>query len=314
MTTVLENINMSTKSKSDSDYSDSDNSYDLNTVRQFFVKNSAPDWKTFVTCSRCEGFTLSYGMFIRLDENKVAEMEKIISEDNDEDNDEEDDEEDDEEYDKEDDDEDEKKSKKNKKDNKHSNPVDQCKIMRQMLSNPDSNFIQVLCDKLQDQYPELVIYPLPCCWGDMAKLDFFVGFNIYPLLWTRRRHYVDTKEHRLCSMHDDFFGSKEKKDKLVQQYEEAGYKLYEAPDFLETEYIFDFYCNADSWKTTLYPKNYDRIKHWIPMLNDLYKDVIFLKTIFLKKFIAENRLLFSNETKEPNFEWCFLPSDCASCS
>jgi hypothetical protein len=90
--------------------------------------------------------------------------------------------------------------------------------------------------------------------------------------------------------------------------------LYEAPDFLKTDYICDFYSNADSWKETLYLQNYDKIEHWIPMLDELYKDVIALKTSILDKFTDDNMEIFDKKTFVRKFEWCFLPSDCASCT
>ena len=249
--------------------------YDINEVREFFAKHSSPEWKTFVTCSRCDGFTLSYGMFFRLDETR---MDRMVDDN---------------------------------EDTKKLSIIDECKQLRQMLSNPDANYVSSVCEYWQRQYPELVFYSLPCCWSSETKLDFFVGFNIYPLLWTRRRHFIG--DHCLLSVHDDFFSSKEEKDKNLQKYEK--YELYKAPAFLETEYIFDTYCNMDTWKNSLYLKNYNRISHWIPMLNELYKDIIVSKTNILHNFFSEKKhFLAENETRISNYEWCFLPSDCASCS
>lgn len=245
-------------------------------VRDFFANNANPGWETFKTCSRCEGFTLSYGLFLRLDDDKIN-FDEMIS----------------------------KECIKSE-----LNMEDQCRIMRQAFSNPDTNDINMICDILHYSYPELEVYALPCCWGRETNFDIFVGFNIYPLLWTKRRHIVEN--HKLISLRDDF-SSTENKDAIIQKYKDQGYKLYKAPKFLKTDYIFDFYCDADSWKDTLYVENYDEIKHWIPMLNDLYNDVISSKTIELKKFINNNKI-FNEQTVTTDFKWCFLPSDCASCS
>lgn len=254
--------------------SSEDMDYDINEVHEFFAKNSSPEWQTFVTCSRCEGFTLSYGTFFQLDETNIDKMENEDIE-------------------------------------KEQSVVDQCKQLRQMLSDPDANYVNSVCEYWQRQYPELVFYALPCCWGNETKLDFFVGFNIYPLLWTSRRHFIG--DHCLLSAHDDFFSSKEEKDKILKKYEK--YELYKTPDFLETEYIFDTYCNMDKWKDSLYLNNYSKISHWTPMLNELYKDVIASKTDVLNQFFSEKKnFLAKNETSVPSCEWCFLPSDCASCS
>ena len=161
MTTIDNNIN-SQFVFSDSDdekckeCDDKHEEYNVEDVRNFFVKECHPGWQTFQTGSRCEGFTLSYGMFIRLDVDKINFNEMII-----------------------------KEGLKTK-----FGPQDQCRIMRQEFSNPDVNYIEPLCDSLHYKYPELNFYALPCCWGEQTKLDVFVGFNIYPLLWTKRRYIV----------------------------------------------------------------------------------------------------------------------------
>lgn len=214
-----------------------------NLVREFLQKNGSPDWETFVTGSRCEGFTLSYGAFFKMNDD--------------------------------DDDDDDKYEKREK-----------------------------MQAEWEEKYPELNFYFLPCCWSEETGFDYFVGFNIYPLLWTKRRHFVG--KNCLISAGDDFHMSKEAKDNILDQYKD--HKLYEAPDFLKTEYINELYCNKETWKEGLYVREYPKLETWIPMLNDLYKDTILERTVFLQNFLADERM------NDASFEWCFLPSDCAWCS
>jgi hypothetical protein len=218
-------------------------SKNINKVREFFKNNGSCKWKTFITCSRCEGFTLSHGFFCKFDF-------KISDED----------------Y--------------------------------------DNDIVFEKCNEFKKQYPNLNFYRLPCCWPKESGVDLFIGFNVYPLLWTERRHFINN--YNLESAMDDFYTSPENKKLILQKYE--NYKQYVAPLFLETEYIYETYTEQKNWKDCLYLNNYEKIISWGPMLDSLFESTILSCTASIRDFCNENKI------DVPECKWCFLPSDCASCS
>ncbi len=133
---------------------------------------------------------------------------------------------------------------------------------------------------------------------------------MYPLLWTKRRYYIKNKE--LISVGDDciFLSNREKKIKKISN----NYPKYELPDYVQNiaESIEYYYLNARTWKDTLYLDNYECLSGLSSLLDETYSEKINL----LKDRIKNN----ANELEKHNlvavkqYGWCFLPSDCASCS
>ncbi len=226
-----------------------------------YITSQAPKnedgWDYFRTCSRCEGFTIGYGSFYKI--NVIKPPRSTFSK------------------------------------KEYDDDYKQRENINQSITNKCS---------------EVTIVDLPCCWPDETKLDFFIGFTLYPLLWTKRRYYIKDKE--LISVGDNYlFGiNREKRIKKIS----SKYHKYELPDYMQdvVKKIEYYYCNARTWKDTLYLDNHKCLGGLSKLLDETYSEKINL----LKDSIKNN----ANELKKHNliadkqYGWCFLPSDCASCS
>lgn len=172
------------------------------------------------------------------------------------------------------------------------------------------NEFKIFVNSLKNKYPELQFYRLPCCWPGDTKLDLFVGFSIYPLLWTKRRYFVNGK--KLLSAKDDWCINKHRKADLIEKL--SIYPQYKLPDTIKeiVEEIFNEYCHSDTltMRDKLYVEKYQCTKQWPKMLDGVYKNKIdnFINHI---NTIDE---LESCEIGTNECEWCFLPTDCTFCS
>lgn len=227
---------------------------DINQIKNFFATNSPPNEENcdiLCTCSRCEGFTLAYGCFYRLD-TIIKNRKKIDAY-----------------YDK----------------------------------------LEKLRAKLFKKFLGVQFYLLPCCWPDETGLDLFVGFSVYPLLWTQRRYFIDGK--KLISAQDDCFMRKEAKDNLLKKL--SVHRQYMLPDFMEntTQHIKYQYQTFQTWSECLYVNNYKFLKKWPAMLTELYADKI---KLFNENIEQIEKFIGYSGSNRIEYQWCFLPTDCAACS
>lgn len=159
-------------------------------------------------------------------------------------------------------------------------------------------------EKLANKYPELTVSRLPCCWPAETGYDVFIGFTIYPLLWTGRRYFIDNG--KLLSAQDDWICFGNHKTKLLKDL--AQYPQYDLPLHIKdlTDSIHDNYTSLPSWEDCLYLKNYG-----LDELESLFKTLYAPKIEIFKEKIKD---LTEFDLQNITYEFCMLPTDCAACS
>ena len=164
-----------------------------------------------------------------------------------------------------------------------------------------------------------VLYHMPCCWERESEKSFFLGKAFYPLIWATDRYFWKMNDNGLLSLegvYDDCYVRKDIKKEILDKMVDS--KPYKLPHAMESavDHIKNIYCSANNWVDSLYVENYG--SDWSNILDDVYtKEINIINRIwpdilrqFEKQAVEHN---FSGGASEAP-RWCFIPSDCASCS
>jgi len=185
----------------------------------------------------------------------------------------------------------------------------------------DFQKIRMTIKYLNDKYPHFTFSRMPCCWPNETGYNLFVGFNVYPFVWTKANNrYLqnmlvsnidyhmndDNDKNTLISQIDYFYDGKymKKPTKPINEYTQ--YKLTDHMQKTVAKIFEEYSVNHAQWSDSLYIDKYACLYDWSKILNEMYDDKI-------KKFNEDITKIYELGNLI-TFQWSFIPSDCASCS